>query len=401
MGVGDLGHGATITRRTFVLDNAGRARSTVISTKRTIILFQEPLMSATRRHPDSPPSAPAEAAHHAPDRAAWTHVLAVSVGLTALLCLLVVAFAWPATQLAPRSLPIVVAGPAEATAPGQRRARQGGSGRLRGHRRRGRGGGPRGDRAARRLRRRPARPDPDRADGHRGLSHRRPAADPARDDAGGASGDGDAHRPSRSSTSSRCRPADPRGLGLAALALPLVLGGLIVGGAMTSAVSGVGRRVVGVVLTAVFAGAALTGIAHSWLGVMDGALVGRGRCHRPRDRRGRSHAGGARGALRVRRARARCGGHHAHRQPVLRDDERSRDAPDRLGDARPVAAAGRHRDAAAVGDLLRRRRWDAGPVDPRRVGGPRAGARCSRGPASRSGRTPCGSVDAGLRPVAA
>ena len=49
-------------------------------------------------------------------RRAWTHVLAVSVGLTALLALLVVAFAWPATQLAPRSLPIVVAGPAEATA---------------------------------------------------------------------------------------------------------------------------------------------------------------------------------------------------------------------------------------------------------------------------------------------
>ena len=39
---------------------------------------------------------------------------------------------------------------------------------------------------------------------------------------------------------------------------------------MTSAISGVGRRVVGVVLTAVLAGAALTGIAHSWLGVMDG-----------------------------------------------------------------------------------------------------------------------------------
>ena len=62
-------------------------------------------MSASRRHPDSPPSASAEVAHHAPARAAWTHVLAVSVGLTALLCVLVVAFAWPATQLAPRSLP--------------------------------------------------------------------------------------------------------------------------------------------------------------------------------------------------------------------------------------------------------------------------------------------------------
>jgi hypothetical protein len=64
--------------------------------------------------------------------------------------------------------------------------------------------------------------------------------------------------------------ADPRGVGLAALALPLVLGGLIVGAALTTAVLGVGRRVIGVVLTATFAGLALTGIAQSWLGILDG-----------------------------------------------------------------------------------------------------------------------------------
>ena len=53
---------------------------------------------------------------HRPAHAGRGKVLAVALGLTAVLCLLVVAFAWPATQLAPRSLPIVVAGPAEATA---------------------------------------------------------------------------------------------------------------------------------------------------------------------------------------------------------------------------------------------------------------------------------------------
>src|SRR3954466_2017603 len=49
-------------------------------------------------------------------RPAWVQVLAVSLGLTAVLSLLAIAFVWPATQLAPRSLPVVVAGPPATTA---------------------------------------------------------------------------------------------------------------------------------------------------------------------------------------------------------------------------------------------------------------------------------------------
>src|SRR3954454_19542486 len=67
----------------------------------------ETTMSATRP-PDAVP-------HASPRKPAtpWTRVLAVALGLTAGLSLLVIAFAWPATQLAPRSLPVVVAAPAE------------------------------------------------------------------------------------------------------------------------------------------------------------------------------------------------------------------------------------------------------------------------------------------------
>src|SRR5436190_17001642 len=54
--------------------------------------------------------------HRAAGHPVRGNVLAVSLGLTAVLSLLVIAFAWPATQLAPRSLPLVVAGPAAATA---------------------------------------------------------------------------------------------------------------------------------------------------------------------------------------------------------------------------------------------------------------------------------------------
>jgi hypothetical protein len=208
--------------------------------------------------------------HRAAGHPVRGNVLAVSLGLTAVLCLLVIAFAWPATQLAPRSLPIVVAGPAEATAQV----------------------GAALDKAA---------PGgfavtvvPDEATARAAIERR---------DAYGAvvlgqtpsvltasagspvvaqlltqmattleARQGGAAAPAVRVVDVVPLPAsDPRGVGLAALALPLVIGGLAVGGALTTAIAGVGRRVLGVFLTAIFAGMALTGIAHSWLGLLDGA----------------------------------------------------------------------------------------------------------------------------------
>jgi len=210
------------------------------------------------------------ATRHAPDRAAWTHVLAVSVGLTAMLCLLVVAFAWPATQLAPRSLPVVVAGPAEATAQvtaALDKAVPGGFAVT-----------TVADEAA-------ARAAIERRDAYGAVVLGQAptvliatAASPVVAQLMTQLATTlEARQPGAAAPAVRVvdvvpsPSADPRGVGLAALALPLVLGGLIVGAAMTTAVSGVGRRVAGVVLTATFAGLALTGIAQSWLGILDGA----------------------------------------------------------------------------------------------------------------------------------
>jgi hypothetical protein len=229
-------------------------------------------MLATRRHPESQPTAADPASTSVPrprNRAAWTHVLAVSLGLTAVLCLLVTAFAWPATQLAPRSLPIVVAGPAEATTQitaALDKAAPGGFAVT-----------AVSDETA-------ARAAIERRDAYGGVVFgptptvlTASAASPvvaqlltqlastleARQSA--------ATQPAVRVVDVVPTPAgDPRGVGLAALALPLVLGGLLVGAAMTTAVSGVGRRVVGVLLTAALAGMALVGIAQSWLGVLDG-----------------------------------------------------------------------------------------------------------------------------------
>lgn len=46
----------------------------------------------------------------------WARVAGLALGLTALLSLLLVAFAWPSSQLAPRDVPIALVGPEQATA---------------------------------------------------------------------------------------------------------------------------------------------------------------------------------------------------------------------------------------------------------------------------------------------
>lgn len=52
---------------------------------------------------------------HARPLSGWPSVAAVVVGLTAALAVVLVAFAWPASQLEPRGVPLVVAGPPQVT----------------------------------------------------------------------------------------------------------------------------------------------------------------------------------------------------------------------------------------------------------------------------------------------
>jgi hypothetical protein len=66
---------------------------------------------------------------------------------------------------------------------------------------------------------------------------------------------------------------DPRGAGLAAGALPLVLGGMLAAVLLTSLVRGTGRRVTGALAFAVTGGLAMAAILQFWLGSLDGAYL--------------------------------------------------------------------------------------------------------------------------------
>jgi hypothetical protein len=64
---------------------------------------------------------------------------------------------------------------------------------------------------------------------------------------------------------------DPRGAGLAAGSLPLVLGGIAAAAVLTMRVQGTGRRLTGALGLAVAGGLAMTAILQFWLGSLDGS----------------------------------------------------------------------------------------------------------------------------------
>ena len=66
---------------------------------------------------------------------------------------------------------------------------------------------------------------------------------------------------------------DPRGAGLAAAALPLVMGGMLAAALLTALVRGTGRRVTGALAFAVTGGLAMAAILQFWLGSLDGAYL--------------------------------------------------------------------------------------------------------------------------------
>ncbi|PZF82370.1 hypothetical protein C1I92_17020 [Jiangella anatolica] len=66
--------------------------------------------------------------------------------------------------------------------------------------------------------------------------------------------------------------ADPRGSAFAAAALPMVLGGMVVGILMSFLVTGVWRRVAGALVAAAAAGGVVTLVAQTWLGALQGSV---------------------------------------------------------------------------------------------------------------------------------
>jgi hypothetical protein len=201
---------------------------------------------------------------------AWARAVGIGFGLAVLIGVLVTAFAWPATNSAPNDVPVAVVGPAEATAE---------------------------------LERQLDAVIPDGFD----LTPA-PDAESARDLITDREVYGaivlDGANPPQVIIASAASPAiaqllqgvagqlmppsadaaavviedevpltedDPRGSGFAAAALPMVIGGMILGIAMSIAVTGVWRRVAGALAGAVAAGAVVTLVTQGWLGVLTGS----------------------------------------------------------------------------------------------------------------------------------
>ncbi|WBC13915.1 hypothetical protein O7600_22760 [Micromonospora sp. WMMA1998] len=197
-------------------------------------------------------------------RSPWT-LAALLVGLTVVAqALLVPLFAAPAAHLAPRDLPVAVAGPPPATAELAARlaaARPGGFAvtTL-----------PDAAAADRALRDREvyaafvAGPD--------GVAlHTAPAASPTvaallTEAAGQLSGG----RPVPVTPVVPADPDDPRGAGFAAGFLPLALTGMLAGALLTLLVAGRVARFAGLIGYAVVAGGAGVAVLHGWLGLVDG-----------------------------------------------------------------------------------------------------------------------------------
>lgn len=204
-------------------------------------------------------------AHAAPRR---PRLLAVITLLTGLLTVLLIAFAWPASRSEPRDVPLAVAGPAPAVAQveaGLEQAMPGGF-----------------DVTA----------VPDRAAAVRRIQDRDAygaiVLDEAQPEMLTASAGAPAVAQILTQMSARLSPQnppkvtdivplpkdDPRGAGLAAGALPLVLGGIIAAGALTQLVRSGVRRMLGAVTFAITGGLALAAVLQYWLGSLEGSYLG-------------------------------------------------------------------------------------------------------------------------------
>jgi hypothetical protein len=204
-------------------------------------------------------------AHAAPRR---PPLLAVITLLTGLLTVLLIAFAWPASRSEPRDVPLAVAGPAPAVAQveaGLEQAMPGGF-----------------DVTA----------VPDRAAAVRRIQDRDAygaiVLDEAQPEMLTASAGAPAVAQILTQMSARLSPQnppkvtdivplpkdDPRGAGLAAGALPLVLGGIIAAGALTQLVRSGVRRMLGAVMFAITGGLALAAVLQYWLGSLEGSYLG-------------------------------------------------------------------------------------------------------------------------------
>ncbi|TWD74898.1 hypothetical protein FB561_6333 [Kribbella amoyensis] len=194
-------------------------------------------------------------------------VAVVVLLLTALLTVLLIAFAWPAARSQPRDLPLGIAGPPQAVTQLTSSLDQAMPGGFE------------------------IKAYADRAAAVRAIENRDVygaiVADPQTPEVLTASAGGPAVAQILTQLAGRIGaqqgvapkvtdvvplPADdPRGTGLAAGALPLVIGGIAAAGMLTQLVRGGGRRMAGALAFAVTGGLALAAVLQFWLGSFEGS----------------------------------------------------------------------------------------------------------------------------------
>jgi hypothetical protein len=200
-------------------------------------------------------------------RGSWGHVVGAVLGLTVLLSVLLTAFAWPAANSEPREVPLAVAAPGPVAAQVQQR--------LAG------AGGEAFDvtRVADRAAAVAAIEDRDVYGalvlGPSGVemltaSAASPVVAQLLGQVAGRLPVDPAAGPPTVTDVVPLPADDPRGAGLAAGSLPLVLGGIAAAAVLTLRVQGPGRRLLGALGFAVAGGLAMTAILQFWLGSLDG-----------------------------------------------------------------------------------------------------------------------------------
>jgi hypothetical protein len=210
---------------------------------------------------------PEHAPEHAADNRQRPPLVAVVTLLTALLTVLLIAFAWPAARSEPRDVPLAVVGPEPAVAQvakGLEQAMPGGF---------------------------ELSAVPDRAAAVRKIEDREVygavVLDPQQPEVLTASAGGPAVAQILTQMATRLSPEtpakvtdvvplpadDPRGAGLAAGALPLVLGGIIAAALLTQLVRSGAKRMAGAVAFAITGGLALAAVLQFWLGSFEGSYL--------------------------------------------------------------------------------------------------------------------------------
>ncbi|TCO34119.1 hypothetical protein EV652_102184 [Kribbella steppae] len=218
----------------------------------------------TGHHPDQ---APEHAPEHAADNRQRPPLVVVITLLTALLTVLLIAFAWPAARSEPRDVPLAVVGPAPAVAQVEKGLEQAMPGGFE------------------------LSAVPDRAAAVQKIEDREVygaiVLDPQQPEVLTASAGGPAVAQIITQLATRLSPEtpakvtdvvplpadDPRGAGLAAGALPLVLGGIIAAALLTQLVRSGAKRMVGAVTFAITGGLALAAVLQFWLGSFEGSYL--------------------------------------------------------------------------------------------------------------------------------